>query len=88
MDITVIIYLLFTVTVIGCIALYINKPHLFQIVYFTWSRTTKWLFAFACGFLPYVLNGIPLNIMGLLTAVIIGVALEKHQRLAYIKPRF
>jgi hypothetical protein len=87
MDSTVIGYLLFTVLLIGLIAFYVNKPTLFTVLYFRLPRPVKWLFAFSCGFLLVLFAGATWLPMGALMVLMIGFALEKQERFAFIKLR-
>lgn len=84
MDFVTISYLLFTFVLIGFIALYVNKPNLFEVVYYRMSRPAKWLFACSFGlFLFLVTDAISAGAF----ALIVGVILEKQERFAYIKLR-
>lgn len=87
MEFAVISYLLFTILLIGVIALYINKPNLFKLVYFQWSRPTKWLFALCCGFSPVLFLGETWLLIGVVLTLMLGVILEKQKRFALIRLR-
>ena len=88
MDWLIIGYITFSIFIVGLTALYINKPHLFQVTYVQWPWLHKLAFAFACGFLPFALFA---NwywfILGITLTLFIYVILHRQKYLAFIKLR-
>ena len=85
MDFVVSSYLLFTVLLIGFLALYINKPGLFKVVYFQLSRPVKWAFAFSLGLLLFLVAGNSSFVPAFSFALMAGFLLEKQERFAFFK---
>ena len=86
-DLVVVGYMLLKVLLIGLIALYVNKPTLFTIVYFQLPRATKWLLAFLFGSLWVLFAGIAWLPIGVVITLMVGFTLEKQERFAVLKLR-
>jgi uncharacterized membrane protein YccC len=88
MDWLIIGYITFSLFIVGLTALYINKPHLFQVTYVQWPWLYKLAFAFACGFLPFALfANWSWFVLGITLTLFIYVILHRQKYLDFIKLR-
>jgi hypothetical protein len=81
MDYVIALYLFGTCILILAMALYVNFPHRFKVIYFKMSKLSKVLFTLALSAVMFTNVGLP---MAMFFFVIILFTLLKTERFAYI----